>query len=389
MKRLNPLRIIVSVLAVLGILLTSGCQEGLDLAIAILVEIRDAQAALTPNPDPDPAETPTPKTSKITPKPGKATAAPQSSDWYDLYFTEPGTQNNTAEEALIRAISGAKKSVDVAIYNLSLSTLSEALRAAHKKGVAVRMVMESDNMDNDAYDALKKAGVKIVGDRREALMHDKYVIIDGKEVWTGSANFTRTSFYSDNNNLIRIRSPRLAEAYLADFNAMFDADQFGTEKQNQISITSTTVDGTPIEIFFSPGSGADERVAELLNQAQSSISFMAYSFTSDDFANAIYARAKDGVEVAGVMDASQIQSNIGTEYAFFKRKKLDVREDGNSGLMHHKVIIIDKKIVILGSYNFTASAENNNDENLLIIENSALAAAYLAEFARVQDQAGR
>ncbi|HPH95065.1 MAG TPA: phospholipase D-like domain-containing protein [Anaerolineaceae bacterium] len=387
MKRLNPLRMIVSVLAVLGILLTSGCQEGLDLAIAILVEIRDAQAALTPNPDPNPAATSTPRPAK-TPRPGKATPTPQSSSWYDLYFTEPDAQNNAAEEALIRAVSGAKKSVDVAIYNLSLSTLSEALRAAHKKGVAVRVVMESDNMDNDAYDALKKAGVKMVGDRREALMHDKYVIIDGKEVWTGSPNFTRTSFYSDNNNLIRIRSTRLAEAYQADFNAMFDVDRFGTEKQNQIAITSATVEGTPIEIFFSPGSGADERIVELLNQAQESINFMAYSFTSDDMANAIYARAKAGVEVAGVMDASQIQSNIGTEYAFFKRKKLDVREDGNSGLMHHKVIIIDKKIVILGSYNFTASAENNNDENLLIIENSDLAAAYLAEFARLQDQAG-
>jgi phosphatidylserine/phosphatidylglycerophosphate/cardiolipin synthase-like enzyme len=55
--------------------------------------------------------------------------------------------------------------------------------------------------------------------------------------------------------------------------------------------------------------------------------------------------------------------------------------------MHHKVIVIDERIVITGSYNFTSRAERRNDENLLIIDDPTLAAAYLAEFERVFEQA--
>jgi len=51
--------------------------------------------------------------------------------------------------------------------------------------------------------------------------------------------------------------------------------------------------------------------------------------------------------------------------------------------MHHKVIIIDNRIVITGSYNFSQSAEDYNDENLVIIESEELAQAYLAEYERI------
>jgi phosphatidylserine/phosphatidylglycerophosphate/cardiolipin synthase-like enzyme len=62
-----------------------------------------------------------------------------------------------------------------------------------------------------------------------------------------------------------------------------------------------------------------------------------------------------------------------------------VRLDGNEGLMHHKVFIIDERIVITGSYNFSASAETTNDENVVILFNPAIAAQYLGEFQRVYD----
>ena len=62
-------------------------------------------------------------------------------------------------------------------------------------------------------------------------------------------------------------------------------------------------------------------------------------------------------------------------------------EDGNCYILHHKVIIIDERMVITGSYNFTSSAERDNDENLVIVDDPQLARAYLDEFARVYAQA--
>jgi phosphatidylserine/phosphatidylglycerophosphate/cardiolipin synthase-like enzyme len=99
-------------------------------------------------------------------------------------------------------------------------------------------------------------------------------------------------------------------------------------------------------------------------------------------------RAQAGVSVAGVMDDGQVKTSQATEYDPFKLAGLDVRLDGNqNGLMHHKVIIIDQKIVITGSYNFTNSAETTNDENVVIIFSPEVAAQYMGEFQHVYQQA--
>ena len=115
--------------------------------------------------------------------------------------------------------------------------------------------------------------------------------------------------------------------------------------------------------------------------------FLAFSFTTDEFGQIIRSQAENGLTVSGVMEEEQVKSNIGTEYDLFKRAGLDVLLDGNKGQMHHKTIIIDERIVITGSYNFSRSAETRNDENLIIIHNNAIAKVFLQEFQRVYDQA--
>ncbi len=83
------------------------------------------------------------------------------------------------------------------------------------------------------------------------------------------------------------------------------------------------------------------------------------------------------------MEAEQVASEAGSEYDLFRAAGLDVRLDGNQGLLHHKVMIIDGQIVVTGSYNFSASAENTNDENVIVIYSPDIAAQYLREFQRV------
>jgi len=122
---------------------------------------------------------------------------------------------------------------------------------------------------------------------------------------------------------------------------------------------------------------------ELVSGANESIYFLAYSFTSDDIAQAMRERHEAGLIVEGVMDKEQVSSNQGTEFDLFLQSGLDVRRDGNPGLMHHKVIIIDRRIVITGSYNFTGSAEDRNDENLVILFDPFIADWFFAEFDRV------
>ena len=312
--------------------------------------------------------------------------------WFDLYFTDPEDPaakqlSGGPDGPLAEAIDAANLSVDAALYSLTLYSVRQALIHAHRRGVQVRVVMESDNMDAADPQALKDAGIPVLGDRREGLMHNKFLVIDRSEVWTGSMNLTKAGAYADRNNLMRIQSEKVAADYEAEFDEMFVEDKFGDDLGNVTPNPRVILEGTPLDIYFSPDDHVQAALLDLLKNANSSIYFLAFSFTSDPLSDAIQQRAKVGVTVAGVMDADQVRTNMGTEYDAFRTVGIDVRLDQEPGLMHHKVMIIDAQTVVMGSYNFTASAEKTNDENLVVIYSPEIAARYMQEFRRVYSSA--
>jgi phosphatidylserine/phosphatidylglycerophosphate/cardiolipin synthase-like enzyme len=306
-------------------------------------------------------------------------------DWYSLYFTQPDAPSSASlrggpDKHLAEAILGARASVEVAALQLDLWSLRDALIDVHQRGINVRMVVESDYLEQPEIQQLIAAGVPVLGDRREGLMHNKFVVIDRQEVWTGSMNLTINGAYRNNNNLVRIRASKLAQDYLAEFEEMFVDDHFGPGPHADTPHPAFEIDGILLEAYFSPDDGTAERLVDLIEAAQESVYFLAYSFTSDPLAAALIERHQAGVTVAGVIEASQYESNAGTEYENLRRAGIDVRLDGNRDNMHHKVLVIDGQIVVTGSYNFSRSAEERNDENTLIIHDPQAAAAYLAEF---------
>jgi phosphatidylserine/phosphatidylglycerophosphate/cardiolipin synthase-like enzyme len=329
------------------------------------------------------------------PPPSQVTQTPGTdsfSSWLGIYFTDPSDvraadYEGGPDESLAAAIDRSRLSVDMAAYSLNLWSIRDALIHAHQRGVNVRLVMESDNMDNREVQQLKEAAIPVIGDRHEGLMHNKFIVIDRSEVWTGSMNFTAGGTYKDNNNMIRIRSAQAAEDYTTVFDEMFVTDLFGTDSRPPNLYTNLTINGTPVEIYFSPEDGVAAKIHSLIQAATSSIYFMAYSFTSNDLGDALLKKAADGLVVAGVLDDGQVNSDQGAEFDRFVQSGLDVRRDGNAGLMHHKVIIIDSSIVVTGSYNFSASAEQANDENVVVIHNADVAARFMHEFQRIFDQA--
>lgn len=324
--------------------------------------------------------------------PDSTVPADSSAEWMLVYFTDPGGPNAKSlrggpDADLAAAIEAARLSVDVAVYDLNLWSVRDAMIAAHRRGVAVRLVTDSDNIENEEIQDLKGADIPVLGDRRESLMHNKFAIIDGREIWSGSMNFTINDAYKNNNNLIRIRSAELAEDYTNEFEEMFIRDQFGQGSPANTPYPSLVVEGTPLEIYFSPDDGVAAHLVEHIQQARRSIHFLAYSFTSDAIAATILERAQSGVAVSGVLEASQAETNFGGEYRRLLDAGIDVRLDSNVYNMHHKVIIIDGQVVVTGSYNFSANAEERNDENLLIIDNQAFAKQFEQEFEEIFSQA--
>ena len=312
--------------------------------------------------------------------------------WFEVYVTNPDSPLSSqgtggVDGPLVDAINSARLSVDVAVYSLSLNSVRYALIDAHNRGVTVRMVMESTNMDRSDVQALLAAGVPIRGDEQPGLMHDKFMIVDRSEVWLGSMNFTDSGTYDDNNNMIRVRSTEVAENYLVEFNEMFEKGLFGPNVLAETPNPDLMLDGTRVETYFSPDDHVATALYNLLSNAQESIHFLAFSFTTNELGDIVRQKAEDGLEVKGVMDVEQAASNTGTEFDPFKQAGLDVLIDGNAGQMHHKMFIVDGRIVVLGSYNFSKSAEERNDENILVVYNEDIAQFFLQEFQRVYDHA--
>jgi len=365
-------------------------QAALLITIMSLLLSCDLSNAGTPSPAPataQPAATAPPDIFALTTTP--ATPLPVAA-WLQIYFTDPSTPSarnyeGGPDSVLAKAIDAARLSVDVAAYDFNLWLLRDALIHAEQRGVVVRLVMESDNMDNPEVQDLKDAAIPIRGDQREGLMHDKFMVIDRSQVWTGSMNYTVGGTYNDNNDLISILSPQVAADFTHEFEEMFADDRFGPDGLADTPYPKLIISGTPVEVYFSPDDGVANRIIELINGAEESIHFLAYSFTSNDIGEVIMEKAQAGLQVSGVMDQSQVTAQ-GSEYDPFKQANLDVRLDGNGeGLMHHKLILIDHQYVITGSYNFTASAENSNDENVVIIDNESVAFRYLDEFNKIYD----
>jgi phosphatidylserine/phosphatidylglycerophosphate/cardiolipin synthase-like enzyme len=219
-------------------------------------------------------------------------------------------------------------------------------------------------------------------------------VLNNQPVWTGSWNMTENGTYRNNNNAVLIASLFLADNYIAEFEEMF-AGQFGPTSPDdtpnpRVVITVEVGEGqkrqVEVENHFAPEDNAVAQIIEEIELAQSRIRFMAFIFTSEEIAEAMLERAQAGVVVQGVIE----DRNAGRDYSQYDRLRAavhDVLPDGNPYILHHKVIIVDDATVILGSYNFTASAEEVNDENLLIIRDPEVATLFVAEFGRVYEQA--
>jgi phosphatidylserine/phosphatidylglycerophosphate/cardiolipin synthase-like enzyme len=308
---------------------------------------------------------------------------------FSVYFTAIANDNfrGGPDRLLADSLDDARHQIDAALYDLNLWTIRNALIRAHERGVIVRMVVEEDSLDRPEIQELIAAGIPVVPDQAEGLMHNKFFIIDQSEVWTGSMNMTVNGAYLHLNNLVRIRSTLIAENYTSEFEEMFIEGFFGEIVLDNTPHPVLTIDSIQMETYFSPDDSTAVRMIELILEADKTIDFMFYAFTSDAIADALIHQASQGILVRGVMDAYQERSGLGSEYERLSDHIPEVYLDAYSEKMHHKVIILDEKIVIMGSYNLTRSAETINDENTLVVYSEEFAEIYSNEFEWIFNEA--
>ncbi len=352
--------------------------------------------------EPTASEAPPPTATK------RPTAAPSTNgeDWYEVMFVSPIRMSNAEKEQysteglpadlladsvaerLIHYIDSAQTSIDVAAFEIDLTDISNAVIRAHKRGVEIRWITDDEfgtetdkKPGHGQLAAMEKVGIEIIDDQRGGLMHNKFWVFDGEIVWTGSINATINGMFEQDNNAIVIKSPELASIYTQQFDEMW-AGEFGARAPSVVEEQSLVINGTRISVFFSPEDKPVQYIVPLLENARRNIRFMAFAYTQPDMGNAMLSQIEAGLTVEGVFEA------VGSDSEHSEMMKLhcgsgNMRRDGNPGFLHHKVIVIDNRIVITGSFNFSDSANTRNNENVIIIDNAEIAKQYLNEFQRV------
>jgi phosphatidylserine/phosphatidylglycerophosphate/cardiolipin synthase-like enzyme len=302
------------------------------------------------------------------------------------------TEQTGLERSLLDLIEGATSSIDVAIYGLDRQSVVDALVDAHNGGVTVRVVGDDDAASgaySSSYQQLTDAGISVVTDSSGSIQHNKFAIVDGEIVWTGSTNLTDTGFTLNANNSIVITDTTLASVYQTEFDEMYTGDFHSDKADNTAHLFDYA--GTRVESFFSPTDLVAFEVWEELAGADETIHFAMFFWTDDLLTDRVVERLGDGVQVYGVWDELGAASPYSADETL-AAAGAQIKVEDFAGKVHHKFAVIDVEgsapTVILGSYNWTDAGAYDNDENTLIIHDRELARAYYQEWERLQSELG-
>jgi phosphatidylserine/phosphatidylglycerophosphate/cardiolipin synthase-like enzyme len=133
------------------------------------------------------------------------------------------------------------------------------------------------------------------------------------------------------------------------------------------------------EVYFSLYDNPQKAIIKNINQAETYINIAMYTFTDKEIALSLANAQKIGVKVRVYLDRSQIESTYSIS-RFLVQKGIKVRISSNNYIMHHKFAIIDNRLLLTGSYNWTLSANNRNDENLMAIDDPEIIKIFQNQF---------
>lgn len=135
------------------------------------------------------------------------------------YFS-PG---DACRNAIIKQIDAAIKLLHVCVFTISDDTISSKLLAAHKRGVAIKVITDNDkSMDegSDIYE-LSRAGIAVKMDNTSNHMHHKFMIADQHTLITGSYNWTRSAARYNHENILLTQEPEIVKSFAIEFELLW------------------------------------------------------------------------------------------------------------------------------------------------------------------------
>ena len=139
----------------------------------------------------------------------------------------------SAQKLVLSTIDAATSSIRVAAYVFTSPDVTRALIAAKQRGVDVAVIADyRSNLEDQrsgagrhALTLLAKAGIPTRTIKAYPIHHDKFMVVDGMAVETGSFNFTAAAKSNSENALVVWNDPALAETYLNHWQSRWDQGQ--------------------------------------------------------------------------------------------------------------------------------------------------------------------
>ena len=293
----------------------------------------------------------------------------------------------------------AERTLDLAQYDFELGSetaaiVGGAIRRAHDRGVRIRLVYNVDHRkpipvppppspDETLIQSLPVDAKPIAG--VPDLMHHKFVVRDGRAVWTGSTNWSDESWTRQENVVAVVESPAVAAEFLLDFQQLVTTGSVATSGDVQ----PRWCDG--VRTWFTPGHGEDlsHRMAQAIARARRRVRICSPVLTAAPVLAVLAQAVTAGrVDIAGCLDETQMRGVAYQWHLEGKSWKLPLLARVARGafsakpstpygtgtvhdFMHAKVTVTDDTVFV-GSFNLSRSGERNA-ENVLELDDAAIA----------------
>jgi phosphatidylserine/phosphatidylglycerophosphate/cardiolipin synthase-like enzyme len=289
--------------------------------------------------------------------------------------------------AIINFINGAQRELLIAVQEIDHPDIAAALIAARRRGVRVFAVVEQDYLrepkaldDGEAgsldanraiLSSLLRVGGDVKADYNPDIFHQKYIVRDGSTVLTGSTNFTETDVGRNLNHLAIIDDPRVAAEYTREFKQIRD----GIFGKRSLNVPRRPIEPHPggvlrVKPLFAPDHAPEMEFIKQMIKAQSRIDFATFTFAqSSGIDDALVNARQKGLSVQGVLDRKQANQIWAAKETLVSGGVVLHQNRSGSGVrkVHHKLMVIDDALTIIGSFNYTAPANLVNDENIVVL----------------------
>ncbi len=289
---------------------------------------------------------------------------------------------------LLKNIKNVKESIDFALYGLDRQDeILNALLEAKKRGVKIRGVVDSKADGTYVYADTAKLvkNFDVRADLSGANMHNKFFIFDNDKIFTGTMNISTTGTGGYNaNTAVLIKNENVVRAFRSEFEQLYEGKFQGAKRDFSVQNINLGAAGE-VDIYFSPaGNPLEKGILPFLRGARRQIYVSIFYLTNRMIIDELVAAKARGVDVRIIYD-SVGANNMKALVALMRSKGLKLKVENWGGKNHEKNMVIDGKIFITGSANFSNSGMGKNDENILIFKNEYLAKFYLEYFLKLYD----